>query len=333
VQAAVATSRGETDPAQMHSCPSVRAAAAALLLALPAAAAEPTPPDPAADAWEFEAFFYGWGIALNGDVSAGPVSADVDVSFSEILDDLNLGAMGALEAQRGRLLFLVDGVWAELEDDVHTGVRTRTLSRLPGDVVVTAGPVEVDAKLDQVLLDAKAGWRVFSRPVSELWGAASGASASDDPRRFVVDLLAGFRYWYLKSEIGVDLPAATVTVNGVPVDPGTLPDIDLGPIELPGELLRGAHRSFDESWDWVDPILGLRTRIDLTDRLFVGLLGDGGGFGIGSASHSTWQAAGVVGWKLSERWSLRAGYKAVAFDRDEIDLTFHGPVMAVGYRF
>ena len=163
---AVAPSRGDTDPPRMHSSHSIRAVAAALLLALPAAAAEPTAPDPAADAWEFEAFFYGWGIALNGDLSAGPVSADIDVSFSEILDDLNLGAMGALEARRGRLVFLVDGLWAALENDVHTGTRTRTLSRLPGDVVVTAGPLEVDLKLDQVLLDAKAGWRVLSRPVS-----------------------------------------------------------------------------------------------------------------------------------------------------------------------
>ena len=46
-----------------------------------------------------------------------------------------------------------------------------------------------------------------------------------------------------------------------------------------------------------------------------------------------WEFVGLLGWKLSERWSLRAGYKAVAFDRDEIDLTFHGPVMAVDYRF
>ena len=45
---------------------------------------------------------YVWATALKGDVGVGRTSADVDASFSDILDVLNVGLMGSFQARRDR---------------------------------------------------------------------------------------------------------------------------------------------------------------------------------------------------------------------------------------
>lgn len=93
---------------------------ATITLSLPAMAGNGRDPvsinlDPVSH-WEVRMALYGWAQSIDGDVGAKGLSAPVDVSFDDILDDLQFAAMGAVEISYGRWSFLADLVYAETSD-------------------------------------------------------------------------------------------------------------------------------------------------------------------------------------------------------------------------
>jgi hypothetical protein len=82
-----------------------------------------------------------------------------------------------------------------------------------------------------------------------------------------------------------------------------------------------------------DPIVDARVRADLSERFRVVVLGDIGGFGIGSASDFTWHVLAALGLRPSESWMLSAGYRALESERPAGDLLYHGPILGLGHRF
>jgi len=81
-------------------------------------AAAQTPGDPG---WRFEATPYLWAASLDGKTQVGHLpKIDVDAGFSDILDRLDIGLMGAFEARQDRWGFLFDGQYIKVSDSVHT---------------------------------------------------------------------------------------------------------------------------------------------------------------------------------------------------------------------
>lgn len=89
--------------------------------------------------------------------------------------------------------------------------------------------------------------------------------------------------------------------------------------------------------DWLDPIIGARTFLDLSERWTLTLEGSVGGFGAGS--DSTWHAYGSFGYGFGlfgreNNARFIAGYRALyqdysdgsGADKFEWDVTFHGPI-------
>lgn len=70
------------------------------------------------DDWTFRSAMYVWGQALDGDVGIGRLNADVNVDFKDILEDLDIAAMGVFEVGRGRWSVLADLSYAEISDSV-----------------------------------------------------------------------------------------------------------------------------------------------------------------------------------------------------------------------
>lgn len=79
--------------------------------ALPAKADNPT--------WDFTAYLYLWAPALSGETTTGN---SIDVSFSDILDNLDFGLMGAVEARRAKLSVFVDALYLNLSNDQNSAV-------------------------------------------------------------------------------------------------------------------------------------------------------------------------------------------------------------------
>lgn len=141
-----------------------------LVIASPCALAQSKPTwDGGADAWRFRLTPYVWGSSTEGTFAHErlPVTVHTSKSFSESLEELDAGAMGAFEARNGRHGLLLDGQFAKLSTTVYAPVagaalpvrlKTRATSGL---VAWRYGLVE----RDRTHLDLVAGVRVWSARV------------------------------------------------------------------------------------------------------------------------------------------------------------------------
>lgn len=147
-----------------------------------------------ADKWQFEITPYFLAASLNGDIGFRGVTADVDMSFSDIWDRLNAGFMAAFEARKGPWIFLFDGLYFRLE-----GEETRSWQGPLGIVSITG---EVEATMTQQLYQLSAGYR-------QIHG------------RTKLDLIGGMRYTHLAADLdlvittsGILFPGGTRSMSG-----------------------------------------------------------------------------------------------------------------------
>ncbi len=125
---------------------------------------------------------------------------------------------------------------------------------------------------------------------------------------FTFDALGGARFWHISNDISVtaDHP-----------------------------LLGRTSASYEESFNWIDPVVGVRLHFFLTDKLSLQTQADIGGFGVGS--DLTWSALATVNYIVSDRFSVSGGYKVLDVDYDHdghlFDARLSGPVLGLTYRF
>ncbi|WP_245440799.1 DUF481 domain-containing protein [Mesorhizobium sanjuanii] len=128
-----------------------------------------------------------------------------------------------------------------------------------------------------------------------------------DTPQFTLDALGGARFWHISND---------VTLTG----------------SLGG--MSGAV-SYDESFGWVDPLVGLRAFLPLTEKLSLQGQADIGGFGAGS--DLTWSALATANYVFNDHLSASVGYKVLDVDYDHsghvYDTRLSGPVLGMTYRF
>ena len=94
-------------------------------------------------------------------------------------------------------------------------------------------------------------------------------------------------------------------------------------------------RSLNASQNWADIVIGGRVQLPLGEKLSVDLLGDVGGWG--ATANLDYQFAAVLGYKLSSRWTLLAGYRYLFVDylpgkSSVYNMTTPGAVLGATYR-
>lgn len=100
-----------------------------------------------AEGWTHELAPYLWGSGMNGSAGVGPLDADVDMSFGDILSNLDMGFMGAYRGTHDKLEITLDSIYMSLgatEKGPH-------------------GLVKANATMDQGALEADAGYRFSDR--------------------------------------------------------------------------------------------------------------------------------------------------------------------------
>jgi opacity protein-like surface antigen len=122
--------------------------------------------------------------------------------------------------------------------------------------------------------------------------------------KFHADLQAGLRAWHVNE------------------------DLDFGTGLLPGFEASGKK-------SWVDPIVGTDLRYDLSDRWFVTMKGNVGGFGV--SSEMAYDVFAGVGFHFTDWFSTTLGYRYLYenYDRDhfKFDLKAQGFLLGFGFHF
>jgi hypothetical protein len=97
----------------------------------------------------------------------------------------------------------------------------------------------------------------------------------------------------------------------------------------------GGVTKLDEDESWIDPIIGARGSLGLSDSVELEARGDVGGFGVGS--DLTWTAQGAVAWHVARRAALRAGYRHRSIDYSSggfvYDVDVFGPFLSFTWTF
>jgi hypothetical protein len=150
-------------------------------------------------------------------------------------------------------------------------------------------------------VDAKVDTKQFTATLQ------GGYRVVDTPQ-FTLDALAGARFWHISNDV-------TVTAS---------------------HALIGTRRaSHGEDFGWVDPVVGVRAFLPVTDRLSIQAQADIGGFGAGSVL--SWSALATVNYVVSDHLSASVGYKVLDVDYDRkghvFDTRLSGPVLGMTYRF
>lgn len=146
------------------------------------------------DSWEHTVALYMVGASIDGDAGVGNVEADVDVSFGDILDNLEFGAMGAYRGERGPWAVVFDVIYMALEQEEDgLGPFGRTSAKVESDQLI----VELDgsyALTDR--LDAYAGLRLWDldSDLTIVGGGPLGQTLSASETESWVDPLVGLRY-------------------------------------------------------------------------------------------------------------------------------------------
>ena len=135
---------------------------AVMQLPAPTLAAAPEGGEP--KTWQFEFTPYLFAAGLNGKTGMNRVTADVDMSFDDILNNLDSAFMGLFEVRKGPWSFGIEGVYFKLNNE-----KTSSWQGPQGDT----GSGTLEATMTEQIYQLSAGYRLADDRVKvDLMGAA-----------------------------------------------------------------------------------------------------------------------------------------------------------------
>lgn len=319
----------------------LRASALAMALLFTPMAAKADPPAAAAAPdrdWDAMIFGYGWLSSLKADLSAGPVTADLDESIVDLVPILTWAVAGGFEARYQRLLFGLDALGLQIQTTERAPAQTFSLDPLGagfGGLTATRAASSASIRATEVMAEAAAGWRALWLPVSALFSSVPAG----DPRHVWVDLLGGARYWYWRTEVRLSIPPVTINAAAPPALPpglrGAIADRVLSRLALPQSIqVGGSNAVLEDVTSWTDAIIGVRVGGDVLRDVSLQLRADIGGFGFGDSSKFSWQVMPAVQWRFADNWVAAFNWRAIGFSHGNVDnAVLYGALLGIGYRF
>lgn len=171
---------------------------ASALATQPAVAADPSEQAaaPAAEgrAWALQVTPYLWVTGLKGDISPfrqAPTLA-IDKSFSDVLEDLDLGGFINIWGRRDRFVFSGDLMYVDTSGSHASG--PLPAFQIPGLGVPIPPGATIDAEVDTTQFTAtlQGGYRMVDTP------------------RLTLDGLVGLRYWRVSNDVSVTASHAAI---------------------------------------------------------------------------------------------------------------------------
>ena len=259
-------------------------------------------------AWTYKLTPYFWAPSLNGHSTIKGVTTDIDATFIDLLHrkipkEL-FGAMASFEARNDRFSIFSDFVYMKLG---ASGNASRHVT--VGPLLSASLGASANVNIEMVVAELAATYEIAR------WGSSASNTA--------VDIFGGGRLWWQRADADLLLTAG---------------------VTLAGFTTTGS-RAFSGAGDvtWIDPIVGIRLRHQLSPGHELVLSGDVGGFGAGS--EFSWQAIGAYSFDFAKTssgvWSGMIGYRALYVDFSkgsgttlyEYNMLQHGPIMGLSLRF
>ena len=129
-----------------------------------------------------------------------------------------------------------------------------------------------------------------------------------DTENYSLDILGGFRYWYIKNNI---------TVNAY------------------HPLIGNYRTSYGEKLWWIDPLIGARIFAPVAENIYFQSEIDAGGLGVGS--DYTWSLLATLNYTFINNISISAGYKAFKVNYDRQGHIYNtlqsGPILGATWHF
>ena len=238
-----------------------------------------------AESWQHDLQPYIWfPTSVEGTSTVDGDTIDLDLDAEDVLDLFNFALSVRYEAWKGDYGLIVDGMYIDLEGDYRIPA--------PAPPFAAGDTTNIKPDIDEVVIDLAGAYRF----------------AEDN---WYTDLIGGFRYTYLKQEIGLTLPAPA-----------------------PAQNLGGSE-------DYIEPMFGLRLVRIPTERWKVVFRGDMSGFGIGNGSDLTWNTLFGAGYQPWEKASLKFGYRIYDIDYSTgsgadkfgFDARMQGPYLGASFYF
>ncbi|ASP35643.1 hypothetical protein CHH27_22360 [Labrenzia sp. VG12] len=165
-------------------------------------------------------------------------------------------------------------------------------------------------------------------------GPASGGTVKADIRQGIIDAMLGYRFASLSP--GSD----TSQRLEFDVTAGARYNFLRQKIDVRPGLPAPFTANLGEDKHWVSPVVGARANFVLNDRWNFVLRGDMSGFGV-SGENLSWSLNGIAGYRLTERATMRLGYRVYDIDYSSgtgsnkfaYDITQHGPYAGLSFRW
>jgi hypothetical protein len=160
-----------------------------LLLAAEDAGADTTYIEAPSNKWQFAIIPYLWMMGINGKVGVRGQTADFNVSFSDIIENLDFAAEVHIEAWRDRFGFFIDTTYSKIS--------------LKEDVQLRSDRTVNIKNVTQFFLGEFGG---FYRAGTWTIGTGTGNNQARTNTSFTLDLIGGGRYWWLEDKIDLKGP-------------------------------------------------------------------------------------------------------------------------------
>lgn len=160
----------------------------AVSVALPVYGQEPTSPS---DEWEIRLMPYFWMPSFDVDATVSGLSGSVELSFCDVVDYLDMAAMGRVEAWKGKWGFTFDGLFMNLGAD----------GSFEGRRGVVSFDLDADVKLG--MADFGLAYRLFEQRFGD-----------NNEQKLTFEPYGGVRYGYLRQRIDLNVDIAGVGSAG-----------------------------------------------------------------------------------------------------------------------
>ena len=283
-------------------------------LCAPAAAAPPKEdtrlPIYKQDQWQFFFAPYMWIAGANIHTTVLGHTSTVDMPWWDIADDLFtnvIGVMGRFEAWKSKWGVFLDSYFVYIGGNVTDSAGKQ----------ITLGPLPVSRAL---VLDGNLKYiaRLGNLDFAVRYLVGTVALSPDKPLPVLsFELLGGGRYNYYNQYLRLGVSA---TITGPVID-----------------RTRGRTFTINFSRSFVEPMLGMRLGLWLTEKAFINFKGTLGGFGLVADNNFDSDLELLFGYRVFQSIYACLGYRAryVQFDRSDLSFSawLHGPILGAAFMF